>query len=139
LAMARLVWSGLMATYDLAVITHQLGGMVPFYGERIEMFDEIWRSYPEVYPQQHRPFDTGLKAQFQRFYADIAIHGSEPSLAAGYDFFGPERLVFGVDYPFGPDNGRKLYEVTVPAVEAMDIAQSDKDRIFSGNLTELLG
>ena len=43
-AMARLVFSGIMEKYpNLKIVTHHLGGMVPFYAERIRQFTQVMR------------------------------------------------------------------------------------------------
>ncbi len=41
LAMARLVYSGVLERHpDLKVVTHHLGGMIPYFGARLEAFDD---------------------------------------------------------------------------------------------------
>lgn len=138
-AMARLVWSGIMDEHDLDIITHHMGGMVSFYGERIKKFYDKRMTYRDMYPKTELPeFENGPKAQFRKFYGDLAVSGSKSALDCGHDFFGTEQLVFAADYPFGTDGGRKCYEDTIPIVEKMDVPEEDKDAIFGGNLKELL-
>jgi len=44
-AMARLVFSGIMEKYpNLKILTHHLGGLVPFYSERIRQFTQLFES-----------------------------------------------------------------------------------------------
>lgn len=138
-AMARLVWSGIMDEHDPDIITHHMGGMVSFYGERIEKFYDKRVTYRDMYPRTELPkFEDGPQAQFQKFYGDLAVSGSESALSCGHDFFGSDQLVFAADYPFSTDGGRKCYEDTIPILEDMDVPQADKDAIFGGNIKELL-
>lgn len=45
---------------------------------------------------------------------------------------GPERIIFGSDYNLG------LPKMYIPIIESLKITDSDKELIFSGNITELL-
>lgn len=45
---------------------------------------------------------------------------------------GPERIIFGSDYNLG------LPKMYIPIIESLKIPDSDKELIFSGNITELL-
>lgn len=139
IAMARLVWSGIMDEHDPDVITHHMGGMTPFYSERIEKFYDKRMTYRDVYPRTELPeFDDGPKAQFRKFYGDLAVSGSESALDCGHDFFGTEQLVFAADYPFSTDGGRKCYEDTIPILKQLDVPEEEKDAIFGENLKTLL-
>lgn len=138
-AMARLVWSGIMEEHNPSIITHHMGGMVPFYSERIQKFYDKRVNLREMYPRTELPiFDDGPKPQFRKFYGDLAVSGSESALKCGYDFFGADQLVFGGDYPFGPENGRLCYEDTIAMIEEVDLSESDKQAMLSGNIKELL-
>lgn len=138
-AMARLVWSGIMDEHDPDIITHHMGGMVPFFSERIAKFYDKRMTYRDMYPRTHLPeFEDGVQEQFRKFYGDLAVSGSGSALDCGNDFFGSDQLVFGVDYPFGTDGGRVNYEVTLPIVEELDVPEEEKQAIWADNLKELL-
>ena len=71
-AMARLVFSGIMEKYpNLKIVVHHLGGMIPFYAERIRQFTQV-----------RRPGEEGLNLKkdaidyFKMFYADTATYGN---------------------------------------------------------------
>lgn len=139
LAMARLVWSGIMDEHDPDIVTHHMGGMVSFYGERIARFYDKRITYRDMYPDTHLPeFEDGVQAQFRKFYGDTAVSGSAAATACGREFFGSDQLVFGADYPFGTDGGRVNYEVTLPMLEDLDAPDSVKNDILGGNVKELL-
>ena len=76
---------------------------------------------------------------FRKFYADTAIHGNTPALMCAYDCFGADHLVFGADMPLGDRQfGYRSYRQTINAIEAMDIPEEDKKKIFEDNARNLL-
>ena len=75
---------------------------------------------------------------FKMFYADTALYGDTPSLMMGFDFFGPEKMVFGTDFPYDIDNGDLFIRKTIEAVYKMNISEGDKKRIFEDNPRNLL-
>ena len=73
------------------------------------------------------------------FYNDTAIHGNTPALMLAYDFWGPDKLVFGADLPLGDSFwGARSYRVTINAINAMNISDDDKKKIFFDNAAKLL-
>lgn len=138
ISMARLVWSGIMDEHDPDIITHHMGAMVPFFSERIARFYDKRMTYRDMYPKTVLPEFDDVQAQFRKFYGDLAVSGSASALDCGYDFFGSDRLVFAVDYPFGTNGGRVNYEVTMPIVEELDVPDAEKQAILSGNIKRLL-
>jgi len=137
-AMARLVFSGIMEKYpNLKVVTHHLGGMVSFYAERIRQFTQLF--------ELSREGEGGLWLQreaidyFRRFYADTAIYGNTPALQCGFEFFGADRIIFGVDFPLGDiENGDRNYRQTINAIESMDITEEDRKKIYQDNAREMM-
>ena len=136
--MARLVFSGVMEKYpNLKIVTHHMGGMVPFYAERIRQFSQIMELNREAHQR------IGLKKEtveyFKRFYADTAIYGNTPALMCGFSFFGPEHVLFGIDFPLGDtEQGDRNYRQTINAIEAMDISDADKKKIYEDNARNLM-
>jgi aminocarboxymuconate-semialdehyde decarboxylase len=141
LALSRLVFGGVMEEYpDLKIVSHHGGGMVPYYGSRIEMFYQQRQAYPENYPEFHEnAADLSRPAEeyFKKFYADAAVSGSTSALECAETFFDDGNLVFGTDYPFSPERGRRTVEVTIDAVEEMNVGTEAREDIFAGNLYEL--
>lgn len=142
LALSRLVFGGVMEAYpDLQLISHHGGGMVPFYGDRIAMFYEQRQTYPENYRGFHEnaaELSRPAEEYFQKFYADTAVSGSASALDCAESFFDPGNVVFGTDYPFSPGRGRQGIEVTIDAVEEMDVDQETRADIFAENLDTIL-
>ncbi len=134
-AMARLVFSGIFDKYpNLKFVTHHCGGMVPFFAERIRQFTQIVRTGENP---------LGLKKDaieyFHLFYADTAIYGNTPALMCGLAFFGADRLVFGVDFPLGDtERGDRNYRQTINAIDAMDITDEVRKKIYEDNARNLM-
>lgn len=134
-AMARLVFAGLFDRHpQLDIITHHLGGMIPFFDKRIETGLAVLGS-------RTREEDcSGVLAApkrahidyFKMFHADTALFGASHELSCGLDFFGPEKVVFATDAPFGP------VAATRDAVASLDIDVASGARIFCGNAERLL-
>ncbi len=137
-AMTRLVFGGILEKYpNLKVVTHHGGGMVPYYEQRIL----------QHYGRRERigtaPFLKELPKSpieyYKMFYADTAIHGNTPALMLAYHFFGADHIVLGADMPLGDHYfGLRSYRQTINAIEAMDITDAEKKKIFTDNALQLL-
>jgi len=60
------------------------------------------------------------------------------SYPSGYAFFGPDRTVFGTDYPFGAESGEDFYRENLAGVKAMKTPAKDMKKILSENAKKLL-
>lgn len=132
LALSRLVYGGVMEAYDLDIVTHHMGGMVPFFPQRLRTFDEASGN------AERAGLSRPLLDYFKEFYADTVSNGDVPSLECANRFYGSDQMVFATDYPFGPDRGQTWLEGGVRAVEEMDVSEADREAIFGGNLRSLL-
>jgi aminocarboxymuconate-semialdehyde decarboxylase len=137
-AMTRLVFSGILEKYPgLKVVTHHCGGMVPYYEQRIvQHYGQRDRtgSVPFIKELPKSPLEY-----YKLFYADTAIHGNTPALMLAYHFFGADHMVLGADMPLGDYYfGFRSYRQTINAIEAMDITEAEKKKIFTDNALHLL-
>jgi aminocarboxymuconate-semialdehyde decarboxylase len=138
--MARLVFSGLMTRHpSLKIITHHGGGMVPFFSGRVGPgMDSFGKRTPE---EESHLVESGLEGRpidaFRRFYADTAVFGAPHALRCAYDFFGVDHMLFASDMPFDPVQGTFIRD-TIADVEALEISDEDRARIYAGNARELL-
>jgi len=137
-AMARLVFSGVLETYPtLKLITHHAGAMVPFFADRIVKL----YGYQEAHAQTG--FMDRLKKPpidyFKAFYNDTALYGSPAGLMCAYAFFGADHLLFGTDMPYDAEQGDQFTRETIRAIEQMEITDSEKKKIFEDNAMEILG
>jgi predicted TIM-barrel fold metal-dependent hydrolase len=137
-AMTRLVFSGILQKYpDLKVVTHHCGGMVSFYEQRIlQHYGQRERSGTQAFLKELRkpPLEY-----YKMFYVDTAIHGNTPALMLAYHFWGADHMVVGADMPLGDHYfGFRSYRQTINAIEAMDITEAEKKKIFADNALRLL-
>ncbi len=136
-AMARLVFCGLFDRYPgLKIITHHLGGMIPYYDGRVGPGLDVLGSrtsdedYSRILPSLKRPHLD----YFRDFYGDTAMFGGGVhALRCGFDFFGADRVVFATDTPLGP------IKPAIEALKRLEISDADRGKIFSGNAENLLG
>lgn len=139
LALSRLVFSGIVAEYDLDVVSHHGGGMVPFYGPRMGSFFEQRARNPDRYPGvDWSAYEEPIESYFKSFYADTDVGGSAASLDLVVDYFGADNVVFGTDYPFGVQRGEKPVRTNIEAVEELDLEETMRKRIFAGNIETLI-
>lgn len=136
IAMSRLVFSGLFDVCPgLRIITHHLGGMIPFFDGRIGYGMEVLGSrtpdedYSSVLPSLKRPH----LEYFREFYGDTALMGGTCGLPSGLKFFGADHVVFATDAPFAPIGD------TIAAIEEQSLSEADKALIYHGNAARLLG
>jgi predicted TIM-barrel fold metal-dependent hydrolase len=104
-AMSRLALSGVFDRHPtLKIITHHLGGMVPYFDKRIENGLAVLgsRSGDDEDARAVTLLRRPLIEYFHLFYADTALLGASRGLRCGLDFFGSSNVVFASDAPFGP-------------------------------------
>ncbi len=139
-AMARLVFSGIFDRQpDLKIITHHMGGMVPYFEGRVGYgWDQLGKrtsdtDYTVVLKTlKKRPLDY-----FKMFYADTALFGGFPATQCGLAFFGLDRVLFASDVPFEPSPGLYIRE-TIRCIEGLGLNAQQKDQIYRGNAERLL-
>jgi uncharacterized protein len=134
-AMSRLVFSGLFDRHPgLKIITHHLGGMIPYYDGRVGPGLEVLgartsdEDYSQVLPSLKRPHLD----YFHDFYGDTALFGGRHGVACGLDFFGADHVVFATDTPLGPIGP------TIESIDRLDLAPEERDKIMFGNAERLL-
>ena len=142
LAMARLVYGGVFEKHpDIKFVTHHMGGMIPYFASRIDAFSRTTAPhYARLgIGESSGPALTGPAIDhFRRFYNDSVSNGSANSLGLALRFFGSEHIMFGTDFPFGPEDGSWAVE-ELRTVREMDLSDEYRERILHGNLERLLG
>lgn len=126
----RLVLSGTIERYPtLKIVSHHLGGgMLPFFSGRFNVKLE----------KLQKNLQKPIEESFSRIYADTAVDGTAAALPCGHAFFGTERMLFGTDYPFSPENGELYLRENLAIVKKMDLPEEDKSKILGGNAKQLL-
>src|SRR5436190_6610241 len=141
IAMGRLVFNGLFDRHpDLAVITHHLGAMLPYFEMRAAGgLDQLGTRSDDPEDTaalgrlQRRPYDY-----FKMFYGDTAVFGSAAALECGLAFFGADRVILGTDMPFDPEQGPGFIRDTIGAMDRVRASAEDKAKIYDGNARRLL-
>ncbi len=143
--MARMVFSGFFDRWpNLKIITHHLGAMVPYLEARVGLgLDQLGKReaaephYLEIIDnmkkKNRRPVDY-----FKMFFADTAINGSASGTRCGVDFFGCEHVLFGTDCPFDPEGGPLFIREIIKTLDALEITEDDRRKIYSENARKLL-
>jgi len=140
-AMAHMVFSGLFDKHPkLKVITHHLGGIVPYFDGRVGPgWDQLGsRTSDEDYTLllkrlKKRPLDY-----FRMFYADTAMFGARDATALGLKFFGADKVVFASDAPFDPEKGSAYIRWTIDIIDRLDLTPAERHAIYEGNARRLL-
>lgn len=139
--MARIVFAGYFDRWpNLKIITHHMGGMVPYFSGRTGPGLDLLGSRTEdedltVYTRRlkKRPQDY-----FKMFYADTATFGSLPAMECGLSFFGVEQSLFASDAPFDPEKGPGYIRETIRCVDALPISTHDRSKLYYQNARKLL-
>src|SRR5215471_3755581 len=134
-AMVRMVFCGLLDRYPrLKIVTHHLGGMIPFYDGRVGAGLDVLGSrtsdedYSKILPSLKRPHLD----YFREFYGDTALFGGKYGIACGLAFFGADKVVFATDTPLGP------IKPTIEVIDRLGLSDEDRRKIYVGNAERLL-
>jgi aminocarboxymuconate-semialdehyde decarboxylase len=141
LAMIRLVLGGVLERFpNLRFITHHMGGMVPYYSKRIEAFaGQMVEEYSRLGMADQSPrLTVPVLDQLRLFYNDSVSNGSESALRCALDFFGSEHILFGTDFPFGPQRGELWPVEELETIQQAQIPQEDRENILFRNAQKLL-
>jgi predicted TIM-barrel fold metal-dependent hydrolase len=139
-AMARLVFSGAFDRWpDLVVVTHHLGGIVPYLAGRVGYgWDQLGkRTSDEDYVALLRSMKKRPIDYFKMFYADTAEFGSLAATRCGLDFFGTDHVLFASDCPFEPTPGLYVRE-TLDVMRQLELPQAELAKILHGNALRLM-
>jgi predicted TIM-barrel fold metal-dependent hydrolase len=139
--MARLVFAGYFDEFPhLKIITHHMGGMVPFFEGRVGPgWDQLGsRTSDEDYSHILKSLKKPHLEYFKMFYADTALFGSLAGTVCGLAFFGVDRILFGSDSPFDPEKGPGYIRETIKTINILPISEAERQKIFEGNAKKLL-
>jgi len=129
-AVWRLIFGGVIDRYlSLKVVIHHMGAMIPYFVRRIE---SAFNGHLRDKLPRH------ISEYWSNFYGDTAVDGTVAAYPCGYAFFGPDRLMYGSDYPFGAEAGEAYIRDNLAGVKAMDIPPQDMEKILGGNAKKLL-
>jgi aminocarboxymuconate-semialdehyde decarboxylase len=129
-AVWRMIFGGVIDRFPtMKIVTHHLGGMVPYFSRRIEQnFNKFLK---DKLPKH-------ISEYWGNFYGDTALDGTATAFPCGYAFFGPDRMMYGTDYPFGAEAGEDFIRSNLEGIKSMNIPFEDKEKILGGNAKKLL-
>jgi aminocarboxymuconate-semialdehyde decarboxylase len=132
LAVARMIFSGVFKRHPaLKLVLVHGGGNLIFQQGRLDSACEAkgWEADPYFTDNIDEPPSTTLR----RLYFDTCTLSTKSNQFI-IDTMGPERIVFGTDYPFdiGDPEGKR----SVPVIDALPPAA--RERIYSANALSLL-
>ena len=129
-AVWRLIFGGVLDRYpSLKLVTHHCGAMLPYFARRIEQnFNRFLR---DKLPRH-------ISEYWGNIYGDTALDGTTAAYPCGYAFLGPDRMMYGTDYPFGAESGEDFIRENLAGVKAMNIPAEDMRKILGENAKKLL-
>jgi predicted TIM-barrel fold metal-dependent hydrolase len=129
-AVWRLIFGGVIDRFPaLKVVTHHLGAMLPFFARRIEQ--NVNKFLSNKLPRH-------IGEYWAHFYGDTALDGTVAAYPCGYAFFGPDRMMYGSDYPYGLEEGKDFVRANLEGVRKMKIPAAEMKKILSENAKKLL-
>jgi predicted TIM-barrel fold metal-dependent hydrolase len=140
-AMARLVFGSYLDEFpNLKIITHHMGGMIPYFEGRVgTSWDQLGcRTSDEDYTGTLKKLKKPHLEYFKMFYADTALFGAFSATKCGLDFFGADMVLFASDCPFDPEKGPGYIRETIRVIDALPISDKDRKKIYEGNARRLL-
>lgn len=133
-AMTRLVYGRVMERFsEIDFVVADVGGVLAFFAQRATNIytgrtEEIRRKYG----LKENPLDS-----FKKFHVDTADHPSS-TLKCVLDFFGPDRLVLGTNYPYGPEEGCLFIKSSLRSIEELPLKKEEKEKVLGGNAARVL-
>ena len=138
---ARLVFSGVFDRHPgLKIVTHHLGGIIPYLEGRIGPLWDQLGSRTEgggdadvLKSLKMRPVEY-----FKRLYGDTAVGGAAGVIRCGLEFFGPDRVLFGSDCPFDPEGGPGFIRDGMRALDSLNLSADVLAKVLFGNACQLM-
>jgi uncharacterized protein len=129
-AVWRLIFGGVLDRFPtLKIVMHHLGAMFPYFAGRIQY----------GLATLGEKLERDMSEYWKNIYGDSALSGGPAeAYACGYAFFGPDRVLYGSDYPFGPEAGERFVRANMAGLESLNIPAVDMQKILGENARRLL-
>jgi len=133
--MTRLVYGRVLERFpEINWVVADVGGVLAFFAQRaINIYTGRTDEIRHKYGLKENPLDS-----FRRFYVDTADHPAS-TLRCVKDFFSPDQMVLGTNYPYGPEEGCVLVKNSLKAIDGLELNSSDKEKILGANAAKILG
>lgn len=128
-AVWRLIFGGVLDRFpNLKIVMHHLGALLPYFAGRIQF------GLPKLRDRLKRDFSEYWK----NIYGDSALSGGPAeAYACGYAFFGPDRVTYGSDYPFGPEAGETFVKANLAGLMSLKLSEENMKKVLGGNAQRL--
>jgi len=134
-AMTRLVYGRVLERFpEITWVVADVGGVLSFFAQRAT---NIYTGRTEEIRQRYGLTESPLD-YFRRFYVDTADHPAS-TLRCALDFFGPDHLMFGTNYPYGPEEGCTFVRNSLEAVHGLGLSEGETNKILGTNAARVLG
>ena len=111
-----------------------VGGVLSIFCQRAtNIYSGRTEEIRRKYGLKENPLDS-----LKRFYVDTADHPSA-TLRCVLDFFGPDRLVFATNYPYGPEDGCLFVRNSLKAINELNLKSEEKVKILGANAFRSIG
>jgi uncharacterized protein len=137
LAMYRIVFAGVFDRQpEMRIVTHHAGAMLPTSAMRADTMWTLFETAGADLPtKESKPYIN----HFKKFYCDTAAFGYAPKVIDhALDFFGPERVLFGMDTPFDVTGGQYFTQETLRSLNDIEMTPQVRDALLGGNASASL-
>lgn len=118
-AAANLIWTGTVERFpDVRFILSHAGGTTPFLAWRWSLLD----LHPTIGPDLASRAPRGVMRYLRQFHYDTALSANPHALRSLCELVGPERILFGSDFPFAPEPVTRASIDGLAAFAAFDAA-----------------
>jgi predicted TIM-barrel fold metal-dependent hydrolase len=114
---------------NLKIIFAHFAGVLPFLGDRFDSTYLMLRAREMVKDLGSLP-----SAILRNIFVDTSGTKSVSLLNMALDFFGPDRILWGSDFP-----AKKDLTESIEALKGLNIEEGEKESILGGNLMNLFG
>jgi len=139
--MARIVFANVFGNHpNVKIICHHKGALVPLFQNRLnyELNIETGVNTAGIPVNIPQPYVD----HFRNFYVDTVFLGNTKSeteiVKIAYEFFGPDRILFGTDAAFGTHDGRDGILRARFSVEDLRVPRKRIANIFSINILNII-
>ncbi|MDP6175832.1 MAG: amidohydrolase family protein, partial [Rhodospirillales bacterium] len=135
-AMIRMAATGMFDRYPgMRVITHHLGGMIPFFEGRVDGGLQVLgaRTTDEDYSTVLSSLKKPHSEYFKMFYGDTAMFGAHIGTRCGIEYFGADHVVFASDAPVGGPTQNAFQ-----AIDRLELDDAVRNRICFENAERLM-
>jgi predicted TIM-barrel fold metal-dependent hydrolase len=125
ICVGKLLMSGILGQFkNLKIVFAHFAGVLPFLGDRFDSTYSKLRSREIV-----KDFGSLPSAILKNIFVDTSGVKSASMLNMALEFFGPNKILWGSDFP-----AKKDLTESIKVLSDLNITEEEKENILSGNL-----